>query len=222
MRRRPLVLAAALGAVAAAGGAAAMAVRSGVGQSTNVAAAADCSFLSGPAGRSASPLEPPGFVRHHREDDSDARSSPWHVEYDNRSCAVLDGGRGDDLVLRFALAPGRARNQFAAAVLPVTGRLALTGKLTVQALASQPMRLAIQLRQRDELGASRWRRSMYVDSQARTTVFDLSSFEAVSQPATARMPAESIAALMIGVDTVNTNPGTRGAIALSTVRLEPR
>lgn len=148
-----------------------------------------------------------------------ARAGEWHVEHDRPTSAsvAVEPGR---VRLQFALAAGRAASQFAAAVVRPPARLDAFSRLVVRATADRPMRIAVQLRGRDDLGAARWRRTMYVDGRARTTVFELSEFLPVAPAASGAPPLATIVAVMFGVDTVNTRPGTRASITLDDVHFE--
>lgn len=143
----------------------------------------------------------------------------WHVEHDAASSATISAGESG-IELRFHLVPGHPANQFAAAVVALPPDLARFTRLVVRARADRSMRIAIQLRRRDDLGASRWRRTMYLDGDMRTASFDLRDFRPVEPERSADPALATIAALMLGVDTINTRPGTAASVAFADVRLE--
>ncbi len=144
----------------------------------------------------------------------------WHVEHDPPTTAAI-AVDGAGVHLRFTLAGGRPTNQFAAAVVALPASLSGFSRLTIRASADRPVRFAIQLRNRDELGSARWRRTMYADEQPRTSVFDLREFVPVEPTDVAAPPLDTIAAVMLGVDTVNTSPATSASIVFHEVRLDP-
>ncbi len=143
----------------------------------------------------------------------------WHVEHDPGSIATIATANGD-VALRFELAGGRPASQFAAAVIAAPPDLDRFGRLVIGGRADRPMRIAIQLRRRDDLGAGRWRRTMYLDREDRKVTFELHDFSPVVPERAPLAPLRTIAAVMLGVDTINTRPGTRAAIVLTDVRLE--
>jgi hypothetical protein len=144
-------------------------------------------------------------------------SSAWRVERDVGSTGQLVR---DGRALRFdyALGSGRPASQYAAAVVPVD---ATTGfdrvQLTVR--ADRPMRVSVQVRLPGGRGGQRWRRSTYVDDHWQTIVLPLSTFTPADRPTSQQPIASVVRELLVVVDTVNTTPGTRGAIWMSAASL---
>jgi hypothetical protein len=144
-------------------------------------------------------------------------SSAWRVEHDAASTGQLIR-ESSALQFEYALGSGRPASQYAAAVVPVD---AATGfdrvQLTVR--ADRPMRVSVQVRLPGGRDGQRWRRSAYVDDHWRTIVLPLSMFAPADRPTSLQPIASVVRELLVVVDTVNTVPGTRGAIWMSAAGL---
>jgi hypothetical protein len=81
------------------------------------------------------------------------------------------------------------------------------------------MRLSVQIKLAGPGGGQRWRRSVYLDSEPRTLVLPLSSFIAADRPTSQQPIFSVIREVLLVVDTVNTAPGSRGTIWLSSAAL---
>jgi hypothetical protein len=142
-------------------------------------------------------------------------SAPWQLEHDRESNAAFDGR-----TFRFTLGPGVPRAQFAALVAPIEGGLASYSRVTFTASADRPMRVNVDLRPAGGNNPPRWRRSVYLDSAARTVTVRFDDMNPVPRHVTGAAPLATIDALMFTVDTNNTRPATSGAITFSSIELE--
>jgi hypothetical protein len=142
----------------------------------------------------------------------------WHIEHDPTSSATI-AVDGSTLTLRYALGPGRAFDQFVAMVKPMDGGLAAWDRLTFYASADRPLRLAVQLRAAGNKNPPLWRRSVYLDGSPRIVTIPFSDMRPVAAEGGA-VPLAAIGALLIGLDMVNTKPGTAGTVSFSEITLE--
>jgi hypothetical protein len=153
----------------------------------------------------------------------------WMADRDSSSRSSVEphASRPGAVVFRYALGDGPANHQSASLLAPVPPDLSQYDRLMVDAEASGPMRVTIQL-VRDNSGSwSTWRRSVYLDSVPRTmTIFfddltpgplRLRSGQAASS---GQPPLADIDALVFGVDTANTRPGSSGEIIFNRVAFQ--
>lgn len=172
-------------------------------------------IVVGAAEETAPPPRPPASVT--RPVVRPAGRESWIIERHPQSASELtvadEGWRW-----QWRLAEGRPSGQYAAIVAPVPPkRLAGMDRVVMQARASRPMRVSVQLRIPDGEGL-RWRRSVYVDQMPReVTVFfdDMLPIEAA--PGT-RLDLARVDSLLIVADTVNAKPGDSGEVWISDVR----
>ena len=144
----------------------------------------------------------------------------WHVEHDSTSLVALDVSPrvgGAELRLRYGLSGGALVGQFAGLVFDTPQGLASYDRLTFTARAEQPMRVSVQLRAGQ---ASRWQRSIYVDSaaQERTVFFD--DLVPVGVTETFKPALDEVGSILFVADTTNTKPGTSGRIWISRAALQ--
>lgn len=125
-----------------------------------------------------------------------------------------------DSVIQFdyRLAPGVPHGQYAALVNGVRRDTGVT-RVRFTARASAPMRLSVQVRLPGSRDGQRWRHSVYLDTAPRTVELRLEDFEPADVATTNRPIAASLHALMFVVDTVNTLPGTSGAVWIADIAL---
>lgn len=142
----------------------------------------------------------------------------WHIEHDPTSSATM-AVDGSTLTLRYAIGAGRALDQFVAIVKPVSDGLAAWDRLTLRASADRPLRLAVQLRAAGNRNPPLWRRSVYLDASPRVVTVVFSDMRPVAADGGAP-PLKAIGALLVGLDTVNTKPGTTGTVSFSEIALE--
>jgi hypothetical protein len=114
---------------------------------------------------------------------------------------------------RYRLAPGAPAGQYAAVRLPVS-RLADVTRLRFDVRADRPMRLWVQLRRPDGIG-ERWGGTVYADQSNRSVDLRLDTFAPIGVTTTAQAALPDVDSLLFVVDTVNTPPGSSGAVHLS-------
>jgi hypothetical protein len=141
-------------------------------------------------------------------------ASAWRVEKDEASEAEVAGGdRG--VTLRYQLAPGQPRSQFAAAAVDLAAGEPFT-RLTLGGTAAAPMRVSVQLRYAPD--DARWVRSIYLDQVPREYTIELASLRAADR--TGRpIPPGTPRSLLLVVDTVNAAPGSEGAFTIHSIRV---
>jgi len=139
----------------------------------------------------------------------------WQSEASADSASALHLGQLRDgtpaLEWRFSVANGERRSQYAAIRFPVgRGRLSEFDRLQLRVVTDAPRRIWAQLRS-DERGI-RWGRTFYLDSSLRGVELPFSAFRAISSGAAGEVPLDQIDSVLLVVDTVNSRPGTSGAI----------
>lgn len=116
----------------------------------------------------------------------------------------------------FALSPGIAAGQFAAARVPVSGGLETSDRVRFRVHAPVPMRIWVQLRTSGR-EAERWGRTFYVDTGSRLIDLPWATFKAIGVTASPQAPLDRVDSLLWVVDTLNTLPGTAGNLTISEV-----
>jgi hypothetical protein len=171
-------------------------------------------------GLPATPASPPPFAPATTTTDAVGDPGGWVLGHDQTSTAAFEAaGRPGAVVFRYKLGPGPAFNQSASAATKVPSDLDRYDRLTIEASASAPMRVEIQLMRDDGGFWSRWRRSLYLDPEPRDITI---SFEDMrpADPATGPPPLAAIQALVLLVDTNNTLPGTSGEIIFNRIAFQ--
>jgi len=143
----------------------------------------------------------------------------WRVEHDVASTGVTSN-EGAETQLAFRLGPSPPAGQYVALVTDVGGdasfdHLSFTGR------ADRPVRVSVQLRFVGGRDGQRWRRSVYLDANARTVSLDLADFDPV-EPTSLKPTAARILSVLFVIDTLNTAVGTDGTIWLSGIALGGR
>ena len=149
-------------------------------------------------------------------EDGEARG--WRIEKSERSKAALDAVRnltGTELLFRWALGGTSSESPYAAVAMPAGELLTSYDRVTFTARADQPTRLSVQLR--TETG-DRWRRSIYLDEQAREMSVFLDELRPVGVTAQARLPLAAVRDVLFVLDTVNAKPGASGRIWIDGVK----
>lgn len=145
----------------------------------------------------------------------------WRVEHNTGDDATIErGSNGNELRLRYTLAPGAAAGQFIAAVFDTPAGIAPNDRVSFTVRAERPTRLSVQLRVPDDGAAGeRWQRSVYVGSfdQERTVYFD--DLIPVGETRTWRAPLDKVRSVMFVVDTTHSKPGSSGRIWVRDVSL---
>jgi hypothetical protein len=145
--------------------------------------------------------------------------SPLMLEHSDRSAGAVETVRAEDgtqLSLRYALggrlsdAPFVAFASGAPEIASYTG-VRFTGR------ANRPTRVSVQLRASEEQGSGRWRRSVYLDENARTVTLPFAEFRPVRAGLATTPPLPSITSLLFVFDTMNTALGSNGEFWLDDV-----
>jgi hypothetical protein len=150
-------------------------------------------------------------------------SAEWDVEHDPSSTGAIVRRPNGVLALDYTLGPGTPVAQFVALVRPVTSEVVTYRRLTLRAQADHPVRVALQLRAAGTNNPPRWQRSIYLDSTPREVTIRFAELKSVTPKPDANaepLPAASIGALMLVLDTNNTAPGMRGSISFEKLAYE--
>ena len=140
----------------------------------------------------------------------------WKSERDVRSAGEVERATGG-VTLRFRLGRGAAAGQYSAlaAHVPVP---ASAGAIAFDTMADRPMRISVQLRAPGGTEGERWQRSVYVDPASRLVVVPFADMTPTGATRTRAPRLDAVTSLLFVVDTVNTAPGTSGAVAFGDVR----
>jgi hypothetical protein len=115
----------------------------------------------------------------------------------------------------FTLAPGARGAQYAAMRFPITGGLAAHDRLQLRVRSNRPMRVWAQLRAPGGAGLERWGQSFYVDETLNGIELNFRDFRPFESWSSAEPPLNRVDALLLVVDTVNTDPGSAGRMAFT-------
>jgi hypothetical protein len=151
-------------------------------------------------------------------------TAAWRAEAGAGCESALHGGPLSDgsagIVWRFSLAGPPRAEQYAAVSFPIEGGLADHDRLQLSAESDRPMRLWVQIRASGVQGGQRWGRSFHVDPSLRSLEWPLASFRPMEPRTTpAAPPLDRIDSLLLVIDTLNTLPGTSGAIRIAGLSL---
>ena len=117
---------------------------------------------------------------------------------------------------QYALAPGAATGQFAAAAVPVSPGLEAFERVRCVVRSSAPMRVWVQLRA--PVGnTERWGATFYSDTEPRLIDVAFAKFNAIGVTSSPRAPLDKVDTLLFVVDTMNALPGTKGTLTISEV-----
>lgn len=173
--------------------------------------AGDSDRASSPAGGAP---EPPAPVRA-------APPRPWRLERSSGATATLTPRESG---IRLAFELGTDVNTFAAAAYDLEpAELADVHAIQLDVEASRPLRVSLQARRNVPADAgARWRRSFYAGPDRGTARVPLDELAPVVAGMPARPDFAAALSLLVVVDTVNTRPGSSGALVLDNLRFEPR
>lgn len=147
----------------------------------------------------------------------------WTTETSEASRVALDTvetGSGRELQVRYGLPGGDVYGQFAAAVAATDGGLVPHAGVTFTARSDRPMRLSVQLRAPDAGDGRRWRRSVYLDSEARTYDLPFQDFREAGSGPSGEVPLAEIHGILFVVEQGSTAPGTSGRVSLTHAALQ--
>lgn len=141
-----------------------------------------------------------------------------HSSVTELSATVLAPGN-TGWTLAWQLGGGPPSGQYAAIAVPIaSGALAGADRVSFSARADRPMRVSVQLRSHTR-GGARWRRSIYLPAAATEFSVPLREMLPVDVPP-APLDQAAIDSVLFVVDTVNTEPGSRGEVWVSALRIE--
>ena len=170
-------------------------------------------YVGGPAATAAAPETTAAWPP--------APGGPWRIERRPDARALLEAIPDG---FRFAFTLGDSAASYVAAVralLPAA--LANAAAFRFEVEATRPMRASLQLRRPDGAGPSwRWRRSFYAGPERRVVHARLDEFVPAWRQVPDRPDLAAVDALLLVVDTVNTRPGTSGALTVGAVRVASR
>ena len=141
----------------------------------------------------------------------------WTVERDSRSVGELREAPGGT-TLGYRLGGGVPSGQYCAVVAPISVP-ADADAVAFEARADRPMRVSVQVRVPTGAEGERWQRSVYFEPHPRTVVVPLADMRPAGTAASPAPRAGDVTSLLFVVDTVNTAPGTSGAVTVADVRL---
>lgn len=116
----------------------------------------------------------------------------------------------------FALAPGAPTGQFAAVAIPISPGLAAFERVRFVVSAPKPMRAWVQLRVAAG-NTERYGATFYADPEPRIVDLPFAKFNPIGTTTSRRVPLDKAQFLLFVVDTLNTLPGTNGAMTISEV-----
>ncbi|HXE79982.1 MAG TPA: hypothetical protein VNK41_04470 [Vicinamibacterales bacterium] len=149
----------------------------------------------------------------------DPKLNPWLVEHSKDSTGAIEPLPGRGVRLKYDLAGGSPRGQYAAAVLTfVPGTFEDWDRIRFRGQASNEMRLSVQVR--EPLKGRRWIRSVVLFPDAREITVRLDDMNVPEPELAGKPPRRELASILFVVDTTHTVPGTSGWVAIQDVRLE--
>ena len=163
------------------------------------------------------PLPPP-VTATRKLDEPDAERR-WHIEQLSGANGVLERSGSGPTTFRFSLAPD-TRSQSVALVMPEGAALWEYDRVSFRASATMPMRLSVQLRQPGGQDGQRWHRSVYLDTVARNVTVLFSDLRPAGSTGGLKPDMAQVDDLLFVVDTVNTKPGTSGAVTFEALSLQ--
>ncbi|MGH9148113.1 MAG: hypothetical protein ACRD1Q_15485, partial [Vicinamibacterales bacterium] len=165
----------------------------------------------------ADPLPPPVTATRNLDEPDAVRR--WHVEQLSGASGVLERSGNGPTVFRYTLAPDTP-SQSVALVMPEGAALWEFDRVSFRASATMPMRLSVQLRQPGGQDGQRWRRSVYLDTVARNVTVFFSDVRPAGSTGVLKPDMARVDDLLFVVDTVNTKPGTSGAVTFEALSLQ--
>jgi hypothetical protein len=144
----------------------------------------------------------------------------WRAEHAAGSTIALSPDSAESSTaeaLAVRLGTDRLASPYAAAVVPAPANLAQFDRLVLEASASRPLRVSVQLRSQ---AGERWVRSIYLDSTVRSVPVPFDDFRPVDPGAAKRPPLEAIQSVLVVFDLTNARPGASGRIVVHDLRLE--
>ncbi len=141
----------------------------------------------------------------------------WRVEKSERSEGTAKLAGGGEVAFAYRLGGGAPASQFAALVADLPRNLPEFGGVSFTVQGGAPTRLSVQLRFADDDNA-RWRKSVYVDREARPLHVAVDSLHRADGPPQ-RPAIRRATSLLFVIDLTNARPGDAGALTLTAVSL---
>jgi hypothetical protein len=116
---------------------------------------------------------------------------------------------------QFTVAGGARQTQYAAMRFAIDGGLADHDRLQLRAHSDGPRRVWAQLRTPGPAEGERWGTTFYLDDTLRSIELRFADFRPLGVTTSVRAPLDRVNSLLLVVDTVNTQPGTTGRIAIT-------
>ena len=135
----------------------------------------------------------------------------------DRSEVRKNADAGSTMSWTFALATGEPSGQFAALQVPIGGLQEFSG-VRFKVSAANPIRCWVQLRV-PEGNLDRWGSTFYADSTERVIEIAFADLRAIGAAPGGGAPLDRVRSLLFVVDTLNSRPGSNGAITLSEISL---
>jgi hypothetical protein len=171
----------------------------------------------GPAVPYVPPATPPEVASRILYRDGPSTLAVEHSAMSAGAVQVVRAENGTQLSLRYALGGKLSDAPFVAFA---TGTPEIAGHTGVRftGRASRPMRISVQLRAAEEQGSGRWRRSVYLDENARVVTVPFAEFRPVRTGLAPAAPLPSITSLLFVLDTMNTALGSNGEFWIDAAR----
>lgn len=138
----------------------------------------------------------------------------WHLQKDAASDGEVRIADDRSVTVGYRLAPGPKGNQFVALAVDIVS--AVVEQIAVEAEASGPMRLSVQLKFPG--GDERWVKSVYVDANRRTVVVPVSQMVRSDRQPRPMPPTTAATSLLFVSDLTNAAPGSERTFTLRNVR----
>ena len=154
-----------------------------------------------------------------------ASAETWQVEHDLHSRAAVNATEsidGSELALRYALSSQEQDSPFSALVQNDLNTLSRYDRIRFSVRGDRPHRVSVQLRASDSdlQELSRWQRSIYVGEEKREVVVWFKDMKPIGRTPSKLVDLNTVNALLVVVDTVNTPTGSSGVLWLNDIQLE--
>ena len=142
----------------------------------------------------------------------------WRIEANPTSRGSIATTAAGNVGLSYRLGDGAPAGQYVALATDASGASALD-RIVITATSDTPMRLSLQVRVPGGRDGRRWRKSLYLDREARTYVVSLGELEPVERSSSLRPIVAKVQSVLLVIDTVNALPGSSGTVNIHGVTL---
>jgi hypothetical protein len=142
----------------------------------------------------------------------------WRIEASATSRGSIETDTTRGVVWSYRLGDGAPAGQYVALATDASGASALD-RIAITAASDVPMRMSLQVRVPGGREGRRWRKSLYLDREARTYVISLGDLEPVERGSPLRPFVAKVQSVLLVIDTVNASPGSSGVVKISDVML---